>query len=135
MSQDQITAFYHDFFVENKVDDLMAFSGLSVTPSLDNIVDIGGGCGFFAKALQNRIHQKVRVLDSDSQSTDFCKQEGIEATYGDALKPTIVGDEAIVCFNLILHHLVGRSDHETYKMQGHALSVWHSTVHAIFVNE
>ena len=73
MSQDQITAFYHDFFVENQVDDFIALSGFSVTPSLDNIVDIGGGCGFFAKAFQNRIHQKVRVLDSDSQSIVFCK--------------------------------------------------------------
>ena len=60
---------------------------------------------FFAKALQNRIHQKVRVLDSDSQSVDFCKQEGIDATYGDALNPAIVGDEKLVCFNLILHSL------------------------------
>ena len=66
---------------------------------------MGGGCGFFAKALQNRIHLKVRDLDSDSQSVDFCKQEGIKATCGDALKPTIVVDEAIVCFNLILHSL------------------------------
>ena len=135
VSQDQITAFYHDQFVENQVEDFIALSGFSVTPSLDNIVDIGGGCGFFAKALQNRIHQKVSVLDSDSQSIDICKQEGIEASCGDALNPTVVGDENIVCFNLILHHLVGRSEHETYKMQGHALSVWHSSVHAIFVNE
>ena len=55
LSQDQITAFYHDLFVENQVEYFIAFSGFSVTPSLDNIVDIGGGCGFFAKALQNRI--------------------------------------------------------------------------------
>ena len=135
VSQDQITAFYHDQFVKNQVEDFIALSGFSVTPSLDNSVDMGGGSGFFAKALQNRIHQKVRVLDSDSQSIDFCKQKGIDATYGDALKPTIVGDENIVCFNLILHHVVGRSEHETYKMQGHALAVWHSTVHAVFVNE
>ena len=87
------------------MEDFIALFGYSVTPSLDNIVDIGGGCGFFAKALQNRIHLKVRVLDSDSQSIDFCKQEGIEATYGDALKPTVVGDEKLVCFNLILHSL------------------------------
>ena len=117
------------------MDDFIDLSGFSVTPSLDNIVDMVGGCGFFSKALQNRIDLNVRVLDSDSQSIDFCKKEGIEATSGDALNPTIVGDEAIVCFNLILHHLVGRSEHETYKMQGHALSVWHSTVHAVFVNE
>ena len=50
---------------------------------------------FFAKALQNRIHLKVGVLDSDSQSIDFCKREGIEATHGDVLKPTIVGDEKL----------------------------------------
>ena len=105
LSQDQITAFYHELFVENEVDDFVALSDFSVTPSLDNIVDMGGGCVFFAKALQNRIHLKVKVLDSDSQSIDFCKQEGIDATYGDALKPTIVGDESIVCFNLILHSL------------------------------
>ena len=105
VSQNQKTAFYHDQFAENQVDDFMALSGFSVTRFLDNIVDIGGGCGFFAKALQNRIHQKVRVLDSDSQSIDFCKQEGIEATYSDALKPTIVGDEKLVCFNFILHSL------------------------------
>ena len=85
------------------MEDFIALSGFSVTPSLVNIVDMGGGSGFFAKALQNRIHQIVRILDSDSQSIDFCKQEGIEATYGDALKPTIVGDEKLVCFNLILH--------------------------------
>ena len=41
---------------------------------------MAGGCGFFARALQNRIHQKVRVFDSDSQSIDFCKQEEIDAT-------------------------------------------------------
>jgi len=39
MSQDQITAFYHDQFVENQVDDFMALSGFSETPFLDNIVD------------------------------------------------------------------------------------------------
>jgi len=43
------------------VDDLMAFSGLSVTPSLDNIVDIGGGCGFFAKALRQNISWERRL--------------------------------------------------------------------------
>ena len=66
LSQDQITAFYHDLFVENQVEDFMALSGFSVTPFLDKIVDIGG-CGFFAKALQNRIDLKVKVLDSDTQ--------------------------------------------------------------------
>ena len=105
VSQDQMTAYYHDQFVENQVEDFIALSGFSVNAPLENIVDMGGGCGFFAKTLQKRIDQKVRVLDSDSQSIDFCKQEGIEATYRDALKPTVVGDEKLVCFNLILHSL------------------------------
>jgi hypothetical protein len=39
LSQDQITAFYHDLFVENRVEDFIALSGFSVTSSLDNIVD------------------------------------------------------------------------------------------------
>ena len=34
-----VTAFYHDLFVENQVDDFMDLSGFSVTASLDNIVD------------------------------------------------------------------------------------------------
>ena len=46
VSQDQITAFYHDLFVKNQVDDFIALSGFSVTSSLDNIVDIGGAVVF-----------------------------------------------------------------------------------------
>jgi len=134
LSQDQLAAFYSAPVDENQVEDFIALLGSSVTP-LDNIVDIGGGCGYFAKSLQNHTNLKVRILDSDIRSIDFCKREGIEATHGDALKPTILGDENIVCFNLILHHLVGASEHETYKIQEHALSVWHSTVRAIFINE
>jgi len=39
VSQDQITAFYHDLFVEYQVEDFIDLSGFSVTASLDNIVD------------------------------------------------------------------------------------------------
>jgi peptidoglycan/LPS O-acetylase OafA/YrhL len=39
VSQDQISAFYHDLFIKNQVDDFIALSGFSITPSLDNIVD------------------------------------------------------------------------------------------------
>jgi hypothetical protein len=44
---------------------------------LNSYVDIGVGSVFFAKTLQNRIDLNVRVLDSDSQSIDFCYQAGI----------------------------------------------------------
>jgi hypothetical protein len=100
LSHDQISTLYHDDFVDTQIEDFVSLTGSSVTRFLDNIVDIGGGCGFFSKALQNRTNLKERVLDSDIQSIDLCKQVGIDATYGDALKPTVVGDEDIVCFNL-----------------------------------
>ena len=78
---------------------------------------------------------QVRVLDSDIRSINLCKEAGIDAVQDDALNPTIAGDESIVCFNLILHHLVGTSEQETYRLQEHALSVWRSTARMIFVNE
>ena len=77
----------------------------------------------------------VRVLDSDIRSIDLCKKKGIDAIHDDALNPTIVGDESVVCFNLILHHLIGASEQETRRLQEHALSIWRSTAKMIFVNE
>jgi hypothetical protein len=135
LSQDKIEAFYHDNFVETQVSDFVSLLGPTFNPSSENIVDIGGGCGFFAKAIRNRMSARVRVLDTDIKSIAYCKQAGIDAVYGDALKPEIIGDESIVCFNLILHHLVGASEPETYGLQGRALSGWHSTARAIFINE
>ncbi len=135
LSKDQIENFYHDDFVKSQVEDFITLLGTSFSPSLERVVDIGGGCGFFVKALQNRLNLNVSVLDSDVKSIEKCKQEGIDAICQDALSPNIVGDEYIVCFNLILHHLVGASEQKTLNMQKHALSIWHPTVHAIFINE
>ena len=135
LTYDQIATFYHQDFVERQISDFMALLGPSATPAIGAIIDIGGGCGFFAKALQDRLGVKVKVLDSDRQSLNACEQKGVQTICGDALEPTINGDEEIVCLNLILHHLVGESEHATYKMQGHALAVWHSTATAVFVNE
>ncbi|MEQ1637615.1 MAG: hypothetical protein ABL903_13070 [Methylococcales bacterium] len=135
LTQDQIAAFYHDDFVKSQVEDFILLFGSSVNSTLVKIVDIGGGCGFFAKALGERMNLKVRVLDSDIQSINLCEQKGIVADYGDALKPNIIGDESIVCFNLILHHIISTSAYQTLKMQGDVLSVWQSTVSAIFINE
>lgn len=96
---------------------------------------LGGGCGYFAKALQKVTEFKVRVLDSDGWSISYCIQNGVEAIEGDALNPVVMGDEEVVCFNLILHHLVGKSEFETQKLQKRALLAWHAKVLAIFVNE
>ena len=135
LSPNQIETFYHDVFVESQVRDFIKLLKISATPSLGNIVDIGGGCGFFAKALQNVTGLKVRVLDNDLKSIESCKRMGIDAAQEDALNPTIKGDESVVCFNLILHHLVGKSEEETLDLQKRALLAWHSNGSAIFVNE
>lgn len=137
LSPDQIKAFYHNDFVESQVCDFITLQGASIklTVGAGAIIDIGGGAGFFAKAIQDRLSIKVRVLDSDAQSVLFCQQAGIEATHGDALNPVIVGTDNVVCFNLILHHLVGKSEDETLNLQRRSLSVWHSSARSIFVNE
>lgn len=102
------------------------------------VVDIGGGVGYFALSLNKLTGQKVRVIDSDKISIDRVTQLNnvrIEGVLGDALKPDIKGDEDIVCFNLILHHLIGSTETETRLLQKKALIAWSSTRAKIFVNE
>ena len=45
------------------------------------------------------------------------------------------GDEEIVCFNLILHHLVGSSEESTRALQVQALGNWSADNIKVFVNE
>ncbi len=75
------------------------------------------------------------MLDNDVQSVLICQQAGIEGIQGDALNPPMAGHDNVVCFNMILHHLVGETEEATLDLQSRALSVWHSNVSAIFVNE
>ncbi len=42
----------------------------------------------------------------DPVSVENCKKRGLEAEMGDATNYEPKGDEAVVCFNLVLHHLV-----------------------------
>ncbi len=135
LQADQIQAFYHDQFVESQVKDFSKLLGSSIEPAQDRVVDVGGGCGFFARSLREALGLNVRVLDADQRSVAVCRQAGIEATLDDALNPQTVGDESIVCFNLILHHLVGHTESETRRLQERALVAWRCTARAIFVNE
>jgi hypothetical protein len=59
----------------------------------------------------------------------------VEAVRSDALDPTIQGDEEIVSFNLILHHLIGGSERATTELQKRALASWKGRARAVFVNE
>ena len=135
LSQGQIEAFYHDNFVESQVRDFVKLIGSRIEPHLGKVVDMGGGCGYFAKALQHQSDFKIRVVDTDVMSISLCNQAGLEGVCDDALNPKIVGDELVTCFNLILHHLVGKSESETRKLQERALSIWQSNGNIIFINE
>jgi hypothetical protein len=132
LSAEQIQAFYHDEFVADQVRDFRELVGESGDTV---VVDIGGGCGFFAKSLADAGGYQTRVIDMDPQSVETSRGLGVEARLGDALAPEIEGDEDVVCFNLILHHLVGGSEQETRQLQVKALRAWHKKAKYVFVNE
>lgn len=135
LSADQIEAFYHDEFVTSQ---LQAFTTLVSARGVksDVVVDVGGGVGHFASALSTSgTVGSVRVIDMDPVSVRLCEEKGLDAKQGDALAPPVNGDEDVVCFNLILHHLVGNSEGATLSMQSQALRSWHGKAKAIFVDE
>lgn len=135
LSKSQIEAFhvYHgndtqsEHFVRIVPDSLMGTKNV--------VVDIGGGCGFFASALQKLIPAKVRVIDTDQIAVETCLAKGVEASVGDALNPELKGDEDVVVFNLMLHHLVGNDELTSLNMQRQALAAWKGHVKAIFITE
>ena len=134
LSDEQVAAFYHDCFVKQQVEH---FSQITA-PCLQGghvIVDVGGGCGYFASAIQNQLNIRARLIDMDPMSVNTARTLGVEAMIGDALKPIKQGDEVIACFNLILHHLVGNSEKQTLKLQKIAVSAWHEGDTRLFVNE
>lgn len=127
----QLEEFYHDAFVTTQVRDFVAETEMPVK----KVVDIGGGCGFFADALAKKAGFDAQVVDMDPGSVASCLDKGVPAEIGDALNPAQHGDEDMVSFNLILHHLVAASDAETEALQKRAVAVWQSKAKAVFVNE
>lgn len=133
LSSEQVEAFHHDLFVE---DQTRHFIEMAPNPAGSGlVVDVGGGCGFFARRLQQLTARPVRVIDMDPASVRACHEAGVHATRGDALAPIAAGDEEVASFNLILHHLVAGSEAETRALQVRALSAWHGRAQALFVNE
>lgn len=134
LSRSQIEAFYHDHFVQSQVRNYLALvPPLQPTPRA--VVDIGGGCGFFADGLRRAAGVGVRVLDTDPASIEACRAKGVDAELGDALRPPRHGDEDVVCFNLVLHHLVGRNESATLTLQREALAAWRGHAKVVFVDE
>lgn len=131
----QLSQFYHNEFVEDQIRDFKACLSNLNEPITGVIVDIGGGSGYFAGVVKNDLGNTVRVIDMDPISVKNCQKLGVNAEIGDAtnLKPR--GDEAVVCFNLILHHLVANTERDTKNLQSSALRAWRCYSIRIFVNE
>jgi hypothetical protein len=131
---DQVIAFYHDDFVLQQVEHFKKIAWKTMREG-NVVVDVGGGCGFFSNAISKELNVLTRVIDIDPVSVEAAKSLGVNAIVADAFKPVMHGDENIVCFNLILHHLVGRNEKTTIELQKKAISVWRSDGIKIFINE
>ena len=134
LNENQIAAFYHDKFVRQQLDHFIKIA-LSSVEKGKYVVDIGGGCGYFAAAIESELHISTRVVDMDPVSIQAAKKIGVQAYVGDALSPDKKKDETIVCFNLILHHLVANSESETLALQTRAIANWRENSVKVFVNE
>lgn len=134
LSVEQVQKFYHNDFVDSQVKAFKYLIGnlLSVN---GKVVDVGGGAGYFALEIQKQLALNVRVLDTDDYSVAICIKSGLNADLDDALSPSVRDDDVICCFNMILHHLVGKNEEQTNFMQCKALRAWIGKSRKIFVNE
>ena len=140
LEEKQLKAFNVEGYSHTQVNHLLTLLELnSAIRESYQVVDIGGGYGYFARALNNAMDWPVRIIDSDISAINFTSpsllHNNVKAILGDALSPEIKGDEEIVCFNLILHHLIGRNESETRELQKKALIQWRSQANFLFVNE
>jgi hypothetical protein len=133
LSAEQIAEFYHDAFVRDQTRDFAALVGQPEGNGI--VVDIGGGVGYFAESLRAELGHPVRVIDMDPTSVAQCAARSIPSQLGDALNPPVNGDEACICFNLILHHLVAQDEAKTRSLQIAALAAWKGSDVPVFVNE
>lgn len=133
LSNHQIRNFHVHVFVNDQFHDFIKLFDKKFKAL--NVVDIGGGAGFFAKKLSEIHGINIRIIDADVDSVSIAKGLGVNAKVGNAIDPEIFGDEDVACFNLILHHLIGESESETLALQKKSLMVWRGQIKALFVNE
>lgn len=134
LNAEQVAAFYHDGFVQQQVEHFKKIA-LCTIETGKIVVDIGGGCGYFASVIKTELNIPTRVIDMDPVSVKSAQSLGVEAVVGDALQPIKKNDEGVVCFNLILHHLVAESEAQTLSLQSRAISTWRENNVKVFVNE
>jgi hypothetical protein len=134
----QIEEFYVDCFAVEQANHFERLMRSRDTRPEGVVTDIGGGVGYFAREIRRRTGSMVRVIDTDSASVNACNalgDPGIAAVREDALKPSFRGDEAVACFNLVLHHLVSATEQKTRALQVSALRNWRGHTEYVFVNE
>lgn len=130
----RLSEFYHDNFVSDQVRDFGTLLGGDIRQGMI-VADVGGGCGYFARSVQDKFGICALVLDSDPTSVSASRAAGVSAELFDALNPRFRGDEDVISFNLVLHHLVGIDERRTRDMQIKAVEAWRSHCQKIFVNE
>ena len=135
LNPDQVSAFYHSLFVTQQIEHFGLLLGKQMGSNQNTLLDVGGGQGFFALAARSVFGLHCRVIDTDPVSVSAAQAQGVEAHCENALNPTIRGDEGVVCFNLILHHLVGNSEQDTRALQSSAIHHWVKSDSLVFVNE
>lgn len=131
----QLEAFYQDGHASEQVERFVIFDNAVAFNRSKKVLDVGGGCGHFASQLQRVTGMRARVMDTDAKSIEQCQRAGIEASVGDALAPQSEGNEGVVCFNLILHHLIGDDEATTRGLQKQALLAWRGKSDYLLVNE
>lgn len=93
--------------------------------SVFSLLDVGGGAGFFARAVQIEFpHAEVTILDLDEQSVMKGTKLGLNAIHGSIIDPpTEVREKLfdVISFNLILHHIIGDDEPSTQDLQRRAL--------------
>jgi len=139
LAESQLAEFNHGGFVP---DQIRAFLELTRHPDIDAVragdglvLDVGGGHGLFASALQEGGHEMVRVVDTDAAAILSCVGKGIDAIRGDVLSEDMRESGQYICFNMILHHLVGKGERDNRSLQKAALGKWRGRFRYIFINE
>lgn len=138
LSDEQIEAFYSDSFAHQQASHFCRLTEAVGLATAGKVVDVGGGFGYFAREVRRRTGMRVRVIDTDERSVTSCRNlhgDSVDAIVGDALSPPMDGDEAVVCFNLMLHHMVSDSEAACRELQMRTIRTWHGKARYLFVNE
>ena len=82
LNAEQVAAFYHDRFVQQQVEHFKRIA----LPSFETgkvVIDIGGGCGYFASAIKKELDIPTRVIGRWCTINKFlynkCLASGISA--------------------------------------------------------